>query len=87
MAFLEGLSPATMIATTNDFRLDFNCQKGNHYCRIRRGSGTGRRKDSGTEGQETYSYMGIAHVVANRYGGYYASRWNEYESNHVCHYQ
>ena len=86
--FLRSLEPAATVVTTNlDFRLDFNCQKGNHYARIRRGSGIGRRKDSGTGGQETYSYMGIAHVVAQKFGGYYASRWQEYQSNHACHYQ
>lgn len=84
--FLDTLEPATTVATTNDFRIDINCQKGNHYIRQRKGSGIGRRKDSGNGGDETYRYLGIARIVAEERKGYYEARWQEYQSNHKCHY-
>lgn len=82
------LERATTVAmpTTIDFRLEVNCQKGNHYVRVRRFRGARRKKGSGTDGKESYQYLGIAEVVAHDLGGIYETRWNEFRYNHTCHY-
>lgn len=77
----------TSLSETIDFRIEINCQKGNHYMRTRRGSGRGRRKENGVDGKETYRYDGSADIVAGERQGYYGARWAEYQSNHTCHYK
>lgn len=84
---LDGEDATTSPSVSVDFRIEINCQKGNHYMRTRRGSGNGRRKEKGSEGKETYRYDGPAEVVAGERKGYYGSRWSEYQSNHDCHYK
>jgi hypothetical protein len=84
---LSGESATTSPGASVDFRIEINCQKGHHYMRTRRGSGTGRRKENGKNGKETYRYDGPAEIVAGERKGYYGSRWREYQSNHECHYQ
>ena len=79
--FLESIPATTRGATTDatmqlrDWRLEFNCQQGRHYGKIMKGSGNTR----------DYHYEGIAEVVASR-GGYYGTRWREYQNRHRCNY-
>lgn len=77
----------TSSESTVDFRIEINCQKGNHYMRTRRGSGTRRRKGNSANGKESYRYDGIADVVATERQGYYGARWQEYKHRHECHYE
>lgn len=75
-----------VVASKTDFRIEINCQKGNHYMRVRRFRGAKRRKSSGTDGKESYMYLGDAKIVAQERQGIYETRWQEFQYNHTCHY-
>lgn len=89
--YLGGLTtpvPATtIIARTTtiektDFRVEFKCKNGNHYARLLRGRGKNRTADKGN-----FKHLGVAGIVVAQRGGYYATRWLEYQFRHKCKFK